>query len=156
VNVTVRSSAPGDADDRAYIAALGRRCVMSSVASTRPAPEAAVRVAFDRLCEIVESQSHVTLVAQRNGERVGFLFMLDRLPDEVTMLPQGFVAYMAVEPEHRGAGVGAALLTAAENEAKRRGLPYMALMVTEENAAARRLYRRSGYQTERRLLCKPL
>jgi ribosomal protein S18 acetylase RimI-like enzyme len=32
----------------------------------------------------------------------------------------------------------------------------MALMVTEENAAARRLYERAGYRTERRLLCKAL
>lgn len=129
---------------------------MSSVASTRPAPAPAVRAAFDRLCEIVATQSHVTLIARRNGERAGFLLMLDELPDEVTTLPQGFVAYMAVEPDHRGAGVGAALLSAAEDEARRRGLPYMALMVTEENEAARRLYRSSGYTTERRLLCKPL
>ena len=32
----------------------------------------------------------------------------------------------------------------------------MALMVTEENAAARALYERAGYRTERRLLCKTL
>jgi ribosomal protein S18 acetylase RimI-like enzyme len=32
----------------------------------------------------------------------------------------------------------------------------MALMVTEENEAARRLYKSRGYRTERRLLCKPL
>jgi GNAT superfamily N-acetyltransferase len=52
--------------------------------------------------------------------------------------------------------VGTALLAAAEDEARRRGLPYMALMVTDENAPALGLYARSGYRTERRLLCKPL
>jgi ribosomal protein S18 acetylase RimI-like enzyme len=98
----------------------------------------------------------VTLIAERGGERVGFLLLLDQLPDEVTLRPQAFVAYMAVEPCARGTGVGAALLAAAENEARRRLLPYMALMVTEENEAARRLYERAGYRTERRLLCKPL
>jgi ribosomal protein S18 acetylase RimI-like enzyme len=156
--VSVRPSGRGEeaAADRAFIAELGRRCVMSSVASTRRAPEAMVSLAFDRLCEIVETQSHVTLIARRKGKRAGFLLFLDELPDEVTTLPQGFVAYMAVDPEHRRAGVAAALLAAAEDEARRRGLPYMALMVTEENEAARRLYRRSGYRTERRLLCKPL
>jgi len=82
--------------------------------------------------------------------------MLDQLPDEVTSLPQGFVAYMAVEPEARRSGVARALLAAAEDEAKRRSLPYMALMVTEENAAARALYEDAGYRTERRLLCKEL
>ncbi len=144
------------AADRAFVKELGRRCAMSSVGALRRASEPAVRAAFDRLCDVVDDQSHVTLIAQRADRRVGFLMLLDDLPDEVTALPQGFVAYMAVEPECRGAGVGAALLAAAEDEARRRGLPYMALMVTEENAAARLLYERGGYRTERRLLCKPL
>ncbi|HVR47095.1 MAG TPA: GNAT family N-acetyltransferase [Candidatus Binatia bacterium] len=144
------------AADRAFVRELGRRCAMSSVGSLRLATESAVRFAFDRLCDVVYDQSHVTLIAQSAERRVGFLLLLDELPDEVTALPQGFVAYMAVEPECRGSGVGAALLAAAEDEARRRGLPYIAMMVTEENAGARRLYERGGYRTERRLLCKPL
>jgi ribosomal protein S18 acetylase RimI-like enzyme len=147
---------PRGAADRAFVRALGRRCVMSSVGSLRPAPEEHACEAFDRLVDVVEHQPNVTLVAERGGERVGFLLLLDSLPDEVTLLPQAFVAYMAVEPAASRAGVGAALLAAAEDEAKRRGLPYMALMVSEENQAARRLYERQGYRTERRLLCKPL
>ncbi|MGA8574819.1 MAG: GNAT family N-acetyltransferase [Candidatus Cybelea sp.] len=144
------------AQDRAFVKALGRRCVMSSIASLRPTSETNARTAFDRLCEVVESQSHVTLIAACDGAPAGFLLLLDDLPDEVTLLPQAFVAYMAVEPSARGRGVGAALLAAAENEARKRELPYIALMVTEENEAARRLYERDGYRTERRLLCKPL
>jgi ribosomal protein S18 acetylase RimI-like enzyme len=154
VTIAVRI-ADGDADDE-FVKTLGRQCAMSSVASLRLASESDVRAAFDRLYEIVDDQSHVTLIAERGGERAGFLLLLDRLPDEVTLGPQGFVAYMAVEPGARGNGVGAALLEAAENEARRRLLPYMALMVTEENETARRLYERAGYRTERRLLCKPL
>jgi ribosomal protein S18 acetylase RimI-like enzyme len=129
---------------------------MASVASLRPASEAQAREAFDRLCAIIDSQPHVTLIAQRDGERLGFLLLLDELPDEVTLLPQGFIAYMAVEPAARRKGVGTALLRAAEDEARRRGLPYIALMVTEENESARGLYERNDYRTERRLLCKPL
>lgn len=129
---------------------------MSSVGTMRPAAEPLVLASFERLCEIVEHQSHLTLIAERDGRRAGFLLLLDELPDEVTSIDQGFVAYMAVEPEHRRAGIGAALLAEAEREAKRRGLPYMALMVTEENAAARALYARAGYETERRLLSKAL
>jgi ribosomal protein S18 acetylase RimI-like enzyme len=155
VRVAREAGAEGAAD-RAFVRELGRRCAMSSVGMLRRAREAAVRAAFDRLCSIVDEQSHVTLIAQREERRVGFLLLLDQLPDEVTSLPQGFVAYMAVDPESRRSGVGAALLAAAEDEARRRGLPYMALMVTEDNAEARRLYERRGYRTERRLLCKPL
>ncbi|HYL28132.1 MAG TPA: GNAT family N-acetyltransferase [Candidatus Nitrosotalea sp.] len=144
------------AADRAFVAELGRATATSSVGSVRPANEANVREAFDRLYAIVESQSHLTLIAERKGVRVGFLLLLDNLPDEVTLLTGAFVAYMAVEAGSRRAGVGAALLSAAENEARRRGLPYMALMVSETNRAARLLYDAGGYQTERRLLCKHL
>lgn len=113
--------------------------------------------AFDRLMAVLEQQtSHVTLIARRNGERAGFLVLLNDLPDEVTLLPGAFVAYMAVEPAARRTGVGAALLAAAEDEARRRGVPYIALMVSEENEGARRLYGHAGYHTERRLLCKAL
>lgn len=145
------------AEDRAFIQDLGRRSAMSSVGSVRPAREENVERAFERLHGIVESEpSHVTLIATRDGARAGFLLLLADLPDEVTLLPGAFVAYMAVEPSARRSGVGAALLKSAEDEAQRRGVPYIALMVSEENEAARRLYQRSGYLTERRLLCKPL
>lgn len=152
----IERGGPHAAEDRAFVAELGRRSVMASVASMRPTSEAKARAAFDRLCEIVENQSHLAFIAHRGGERLGFLLLLDELPDEVTLLPQGFIAYMAVEPAAQGQGVGAALLAAAENEARRRDLPYMALMVTEENESARHLYELAGYRTERRLLGKAL
>lgn len=159
VTVQVRrkaASGPDAASDRDFVQALGRRTVMSSVGSLRHPTEPAARAAFERLCDIVADQSHVTFIAHEKAERVGFLLLLDELPDEVTLIDQGFIAYMAVEPKWQGTGVGAALLRAAEDEAKLRGLPFMALMVTEENEAARRLYEHAGYRTERRLLCKPL
>jgi ribosomal protein S18 acetylase RimI-like enzyme len=159
VSVSVRLAAASGAEaaaDRAFVEALGKRSVMSSIGSLRPAPLSNVEFAFERLIAVVESQSHLTLIAQEKEERVGFLLLLDALPDEVTLLAQGFVAYMAVEPSRQRSGAGTALLAAAEEEARRRGLPYVALMVTEENAAARALYERAGYRTERRLLCKPL
>ncbi len=143
-------------EDREFVESLGRRTAMASVGTMRHAPERMVRGAFDRLLDLVENQSHLTLIAEADGVRAGFLLLLDALPDEVTALPQGFVAYMAIEPHRRREGIGAALLAAAEDEARSRGLPYMALMVTEENEAARRLYERGGYRTERRLLCKTL
>jgi ribosomal protein S18 acetylase RimI-like enzyme len=78
------------------------------------------------------------------------------LPDEVTLEPQAFIAYMAVEPHARRQGVAAALLAGAEAAARERGRTHVALMVTEENDAARELYAQAGYFTERRLLCKIL
>lgn len=154
VRVAIRG-AESDAD-RNFVRMLGRRSAVSSVSTLRPASEVVLADAFERLFDIVERQSHVTFIACAGEERVGFLLMLDRLPDEVTLRDQAFIAYMAVEPGWQAKGVGSALLSAAENEARHRRLPHVTLMVSEENDAARRLYERAGYHTERRLMCKPL
>lgn len=143
-------------DDRAFIENLGKRTVMDSVSALRhPVPQDVIEN-FERLLRLVDRRDHRTLIAEMNGAPVGFLIMLDSLPDEVTGGDQAFIAYMAVEREHRGEGVGAALLDRAEHEARAMGAPYISLMVTEENDPARVLYERAGYLTERRLLCKTL
>ncbi len=144
------------AADYAFVRELGRATVMSSVGTLRQTTSTLAIAAFDRLDEIVMAQSHLAFIATEEGCRAGFLLLLDELPDEVTLTAQGFIAYMAVDPARQRSGAGAALLAAAEDEARRRGLPYMALMVTEDNAVARGLYERAGYRTERRLLCKAL
>jgi ribosomal protein S18 acetylase RimI-like enzyme len=151
--VVVRS---GLLQDRAFAADLGRRTMATSVAAFRHYNPAMLEVSYESLLEFVFGQSHVFLVAEESGVRAGFVLLVDTMPDEVTRMPQGFIAYMAVEPSAQGRGIGKRLLAAAEDEARRRGLPYMGLMVTEDNAAARALYESAGYLTERRLLCKPL
>lgn len=149
--MTVRHATPADWP---FVEDLGRR--RAGTSGVRGASDEELRRGYARLLDAVASQSHVGLVAEHDGKPAGFLLLLDRLPDEVTLQPQAFVAYMAVEPELERHGVGAALLAAAEDEARRRGLPYISLMVTEGNAPAIRLYERAGYRTERRLMCKPL
>jgi ribosomal protein S18 acetylase RimI-like enzyme len=151
--VTIRA---GRAGDRPFVEDLGKLTMGDSVAQFRYVNEAMLEASYEGLLDFVFRQSHVLLVAEENGRRAGFVLMLDTMPDEVTRMPQGFIVYMAVEPSRRGRGIGSRLLAAAEDEARRRGLPYMGLMVTEDNAAARALYERAGYLTERRLLCKPL
>ncbi len=143
-------------DDRAFIESLGKRTAMDSVSSLRRVDPAAVLENFDRLLAAVDRREHVALVAEAEGQPAGFILTLDSLPDEVTGDEQAFIVYMAVERDARGAGIGFALLERAEHEARERGAPYMALMVTEENAPARALYERAGYRTERLLLCKTL
>jgi ribosomal protein S18 acetylase RimI-like enzyme len=153
VTIEVRN---GEPSDREFIADLARRTVLTSVAPFRDPPPGALQRALSRLLKAVDEQPHVTLVAECDARRAGFILLIDGLPDEMTATPQGFIAYMAVEPALQRRGIGTALLKAAESEAKRRGLPYMTLMVTEGNLAAQSLYERGGYVTERRLLCKLL
>jgi len=146
----------GREPDKAFARELGLRTMADSVAPFRTFVPALLEASYENLLDFVFAQSHIMFVAELAGRGVAFLLMLDSMPDEVTQTAQGFIAYMAVEPSARRCGIATRLLTAAENEARSRGLPYMGLMVTETNAAARALYERAGYLTERRLLCKPL
>jgi len=53
---------------------------------------------------------------------------------------------LAVLPQYRGRGVGRALLAAAENQAQRRGCCKLTLEVQDDNARARALYQRFGFE----------
>ncbi|MDB4909161.1 MAG: ribosomal-protein-alanine acetyltransferase [Gemmatimonadetes bacterium] len=61
------------------------------------------------------------------------------------VLDEGEVANVAVTPEARGRGIGAALLLAALEDARQRGTRAVYLEVRESNAAARSLYERHGF-----------
>lgn len=54
---------------------------------------------------------------------------------------------IAVKPDHRGQGVGRALLVAVEEEARRRGCCKITLEVRADNVLAQEVYRRAGYQS---------
>ena len=151
--VTVRR---GNRDDRDFVRDLGRRTATSSVSAVRIAKYDDVIDSVEKLAGFVFVRKHETLIAERDGERVGFLLLLYDVPDEVTLTQQAFVAYTAVEPHARGAGVGRALLAAAEAHARAQGLAYLSLMVTEDNAPARALYDGFGFVTERRMMTKAL
>ena len=142
--------------DRVFVRELGIRVARDSVSPLRESDPHLVTVAYERFVEFIFGQSHILLIADRDGVPVGFLLLLDAYPDDVTLELQAFVAYMAVEPSLRRQGIGNALLDVAENEARAKGLSHIALMVTEANGAALRLYAERGFETERRLLSKAL
>jgi ribosomal protein S18 acetylase RimI-like enzyme len=58
---------------------------------------------------------------------------------------RGWVYYLAVAPEHRRAGHGAAMMRAAEGWLTARGAPKLNLMVRADNAAAAGFYEALGY-----------
>lgn len=61
-----------------------------------------------------------------------------------------YVSNVAVYPEDRGSGLGAALLAHAEAAAPAAGASAMVLDVETDNAGALRLYERSGYRVRSR------
>lgn len=87
-------------------------------------------------------------VSTADGEATGVVWVT-RFPPEAP--GYGFVRAdvpelsVCVLPGYRGAGVGAGLVGAAVDEARRRGLPALSLSVEEGNPA-RRLYERSGFR----------
>ena len=151
--VTIRE---GGSADREFVRDLGVRTMPDSVAPFRHVIPALLEASFDGLLQFVFGQPHLLLIAQAGDERAGYILTVDGMPDEVTRMPQAFIAYMAVEPSMRRRGIARQLLSAAEEAARKKGLPYMALMVTDDNAAAMDLYASAGFLNERRLLCKPL
>jgi ribosomal protein S18 acetylase RimI-like enzyme len=146
----------GTVRDRAFVVDLGRRVSPTSVSSMRIALPPLVEGAYMRLVEYVLAREHDVLIAESGGEAAGFALLIYDLPDEITLTEQTFIAYMAVEPAAQRRGIGAALLASIEDHARGRGLTYLSLMVTEENAAARELYEGAGFTTERRMMTKAL
>ena len=62
---------------------------------------------------------------------------------------QGSIENLYVRPAHRGAGIGSALLSAAEDRLAAEGVDNVGLEVMADNEAARRFYRRHGYRAHR-------
>jgi ribosomal protein S18 acetylase RimI-like enzyme len=101
------------------------------------------------------------------------LAFLGRRPVGIAVCFVGFTTFqarpllnihdLAVVPEHRGTGIGRALLAAAEVRALRRGCCKLTLEVQDSNRRARALYERFGFvdfvvgnSDATRFLSKPL
>lgn len=97
------------------------------------------REAFERQ----ERGETTMLLAVANGFPVGQIFLdYDRAREESTAV------YWAVRvyPFLQGLGLGSALIGAAEEQVRRRAIAWAELGVEIENADARRLYERLGYE----------
>jgi ribosomal protein S18 acetylase RimI-like enzyme len=76
---------------------------------------------------------------------------------ELTKLAAGawYIHALAGFPEHRGRGVGMALLAEADTFAVQAHASGLSLIVSDTNTGARRLYERSGFgETARRKMVK--
>lgn len=79
------------------------------------------------------------LVAERDGQPVGYVGCQ-------TVLDEGYITNVAVQPQARRQGVARALLAALEREGRRKGLAFVTLEVRVSNEAAIALYRGAGYE----------
>ena len=95
------------------------------------------------------------LIAELDGRPAGFAF-LEPAVDYFTGQADGHIGMVAVVDSAEGRGVGAALMRAAEDWARRHGYPRLHLNVFAGNDRARRMYERLGYQPETLRYVKPL
>ena len=92
------------------------------------------------LTRLWETDGGIILAAGEGDALLGYVwarFVLD----------EGEIGNIAVAPERRRCGVGAALLGALFAESERRGAAVLRLEVRESNLAARRLYEKNGFET---------
>lgn len=127
---TIRESRPSDAED---LAALNR--AFNGVGRD---------AAGIRELLAAPSTSETVLVAEAEGGLVGFL-CLQTLHSICYDHPWVEVTELYVLPDHRGQGVGRALIDGAETRAASSGASELVLRTNSENARARSLCRRVGF-----------
>lgn len=106
------------------------------------------RPVFQRMLADVERGTRLMLVAVVGEQIVGQVFVQLR-SSEIEFAHEGRRGYLyslRVRPEWRGHGIGTQLVAVAEAELLARGYGEAAISTAKDNAAARRLYERLGYQ----------
>ena len=121
--VRIEKAAPGD---EAAVAALERQCF------SRPWSEAAARE------ELLRTDC-VFLKAVAGGRLCGYISCR-------VALDEAYVGNLAVRPDLRGQGIGAALVRALKAAAKNAGCSFLSLEVRVSNQPARRLYEKEGFR----------
>ena len=82
---------------------------------------------------------HVFLVAERGDEVLGYVGLMH-------VLDEGYISNVAVSPDCRRQGIGAALIAELTRRAGRMELAFLTLEARASNAPAIRLYEKMGFR----------
>jgi ribosomal protein S18 acetylase RimI-like enzyme len=95
----------------------------------------------------LEEPSIVILVAERDGEVIGYTYSGVEGTDYMSLRgPAGVMYDIVVDPDHRQQGIGRLLVDATLEALKSKGAPRVVLSTAERNAAAQRLFDRAGFR----------
>ena len=95
----------------------------------------------------LDGEEHFVLVAERDGEVVGYAYAGLEGPDYMSLRgPAGALYDIVVDPEHRGLGIGRLLLDTTIAALTDRGAPRVLLSTAERNEPAQRLFARAGFR----------
>lgn len=87
------------------------------------------------------------LVAERDGQVVGYTYSEIEGNDWMMLRgPAGVLHDIAVDPAHRGQGIGQLLLDATLDALEAKGAPRVVLFTAERNESAQRLFARAGFR----------
>jgi ribosomal protein S18 acetylase RimI-like enzyme len=90
--------------------------------------------------EFCRSSEHSTILVGCEGDRVEATVQVGEDGH------RGWVYYVAVAPEHQGAGFGRAAMQAAEEWLRARGIWKLNLLVRSDNLKVIEFYKRLGYR----------
>ena len=103
----------------------------------------------DYVAELMARPDTVMLVAELEGTVVGYLYA-DVTPSMETNSTYAFdrfyIHHIGVAPQQQGRGIGATLIEAARQEARRRGISLLALSTWAFNRQAQRFFERQGFE----------
>jgi ribosomal protein S18 acetylase RimI-like enzyme len=107
------------------------------------------------MARLAASKSDRLVVAELDGEVVGLASLHVSLSVEYDE-PAAKLSAIVIDERHRRRGVGEALVTALEAEARERGCGLIFLTTAERRKEAHSFYRRLGFQETGRRFAKSL
>jgi GNAT superfamily N-acetyltransferase len=107
------------------------------------------------LAEVLADPAHVALVAEADGEVVGFVNAHFR-PQLHHLAPVGTIDELVVDRDRRGQRIGERLVEEVLEEARQRGADVMEVSTHNRRERARDFYRRCGFEATSIKLVHPL
>lgn len=139
---------PMEPEDRDFVLSLAERLEAVGVPPWRdPQKMHAFHQHYANETARAGGEDEAVFIAEFDGERLGVVHVLETTSG-LTGERQGYVATLAVTEQAGGKGVGRALMDAAEDWCRSRGLVIIALDVFARNSQARAFYTHLGYDEE--------
>jgi len=135
--------------DRAFMRKLNARLVAVSEAPAHSEKEViAFQDRFTASAWESSNENNTTLVAiDEGGQQLGYINIRDT-KDEIANEKCGYIALLAVKVEAEGKGIAKALVSEAENWARKKGFHRLSLDVFASNHRGQNFYKEIGFQPE--------
>ena len=156
MTVTLRKPSSEEYEEWSAAALIGYvdAIAASGFMSREAAEEKGRRDTEETLPQGLDTPDQLIFRVEADGEPVGWLWLALRTPRAEAGV--GFIYDISVDEAFRGRGYGRAAMQLAEDEGRRNGLHALSLNVFGNNAIARALYAKLGYQETAIMMRKEL